>query len=116
CEAIDNFEPDDAEKWIAIVGNIGDNAFALRIEGDSMQPEFRAGEYVAVDPSREVRNGSFVVAKLKDTNEATFKQFFVDAGRTYLKPLNSAYPIMDVTDNESFLICGVVIQKVMQYD
>ncbi|MDQ6988489.1 MAG: XRE family transcriptional regulator [Mariprofundaceae bacterium] len=115
-EAVDSYEPYDAEKWIAIVGNVGEHAFALKIEGDSMLPEFREGEYVAVDPAREVKNGSFVIAKLKDTNEATFKQFRLDTGRTYLKPLNSAYPIIDVTDNEQFHVCGVVIQKVMQYD
>jgi len=115
-EAIDNHAVGDADEWIAIVGNVGAHAFALKIEGDSMSPEFRPNEYVAVDPSREPKNGSFVVAKLSNDNVATFKQLVYDAGRMYLKPLNPQYPIIDVTDKEDLHICGVVIQKVMQYE
>jgi phage repressor protein C with HTH and peptisase S24 domain len=38
-------------------------AFALRIEGDSMEPKFFAGDCVICEPSGEPRNGKPVVAK-----------------------------------------------------
>ncbi len=46
--------------------------FALRIEGDSMEPDFKEGDIIIVDPELEPVPGEFVVAKNGD-NEATFK-------------------------------------------
>jgi len=40
------------------------NAFAVIIEGDSMEPEFKAGDRVVVAPNLEARNGDVVLAKL----------------------------------------------------
>lgn len=42
------------------------NAFAVIIEGDSMEPEFKAGDRVVVAPNLEPRNGDIVLVKLKD--------------------------------------------------
>ena len=41
-------------------------AFALVIEGDSMEPRFFAGDRVICEPSNEPRNGKPVVAKFTD--------------------------------------------------
>ena len=38
-------------------------------------------------------------AKLMDTGETTFKQYIRDGGIGFLQPLNSAFPIMQITDN-----------------
>ena len=51
------------------------NAFALIIEGDSMEPDFRAGDRVVFAPNSEPRNGDFVVARLKENMGVLFKQF-----------------------------------------
>jgi SOS-response transcriptional repressor LexA len=40
------------------------NAFAVIIEGDSMEPEVKAGDRVVVAPNLEARNGDIVLAKL----------------------------------------------------
>jgi SOS-response transcriptional repressor LexA len=42
------------------------NAFAVIVEGDSMEPSFRAGDRVVVAPNLEARNGGVVLVKLKD--------------------------------------------------
>jgi SOS-response transcriptional repressor LexA len=42
------------------------NAFAVIIEGDSMEPEFKAGDRVVVAPNLEARNGDVVLLKLTD--------------------------------------------------
>lgn len=72
--------------------------FALRINGDSMTPDFREGDCVLIDPSISPRPGDFVVAANGDEG-ALFKQYRereVDSsGKPVIElvPLNSAYPI-----------------------
>lgn len=105
CEAIDNFHPGDAEEWIATTSTTSPNAFALRVRGDSMEPEFPAGSIIIVDPLREALPGNFVIAK--NGGEATFKQLAQDGADRYLKPLNPRYPMKLI--DEHMLICGVVV-------
>ena len=113
-EIIDNIQPGDAEEWIYIASNIGPNAFALRVVGNSMELEFREGEFVVVDPDREAASGDYVVAKINH-EEATFKQLIKDGGRVYLRPLNSAYPVINVPEDKAFRIIGRVVEKVKRY-
>lgn len=51
------------------------NAFAIIIEGDSMEPEYKAGDRVVFAPNEEPRNGDVVVAKFRDTEEVVFKRY-----------------------------------------
>jgi SOS-response transcriptional repressor LexA len=51
------------------------NAFAIIIEGDSMEPHFFAGDRVVFTPNSEPRNGDAVVAKLAD-GRVFFKYFY----------------------------------------
>ncbi len=54
---------------------VSPKAFALEIRGNSMEPEFREGDRVIVDPAVSPLPGDFVVAKLDDAHEATFKKY-----------------------------------------
>ena len=111
CEIMDDFAPGDAEEWIPCPVNCGPQTFVLRVVGVSMEPRFREGELVFVDPSRRAENGSFVVVRLEDRQEATFKQLVQEGGRQYLKALNPAWPdpIIEVTERAT--VCGVVVFK-----
>lgn len=71
-----------------------------------MEPEFLAGDIVTVDPGREAINGSHVIAK--NGEEATFKQLVIDGNNVYLKPLNTRYPIKDITGIEIKIVVVVV--------
>jgi SOS-response transcriptional repressor LexA len=51
-----------------------DNAFAIILEGDSMETKFLAGDRVVFAPNMEPRNGDAVVAKLTD-GRVLFKYF-----------------------------------------
>jgi len=51
------------------------NAFAIIIEGDSMEHKFYAGDRVVFAPNSEPRNGDAVVAKLQD-GRVLFKYFY----------------------------------------
>jgi SOS-response transcriptional repressor LexA len=93
----------------------GENAFWLKVMGNSMSSSsgnsFPEGFLILVGPDIEPRPGQFVVARMIDTNEATFKQLVRDAGELYLKPLNSSYPTKPV-DN-TWEIVGTVVDGKM---
>lgn len=90
-EAIDLYAPGDAEVWIETTVPIKEHTFVLRVEGDSMEPDFPAGTLLVVEPDLDPQPGDYVIAKNGD--EATFKQLVKDGADWYLKPLNERYPI-----------------------
>lgn len=112
-EIVDNFEPGQADEWIDAPFHTNANTYALRIRGDSMEPEFVHDDIIIVDPHKRAENGSYIVARLEDETESTFKQLQIDGSRQYLKPLNPRYPVLQVNGNMT--ICGVVRAKTKLY-
>lgn len=94
----------------------GAEGFWLRVSGDSMKstssPSFFDGMYILVKPNPEPAAGKYVVALLENSGEATFKQFIVDAGIRYLKPLNPSYPMIQINGNCRFI--GEVVDVSMK--
>jgi len=111
-EAIDRFQPGDAEEWVVTTGNFSESSFALTVKGDSMTsqtpPSIPHGSTILVDPAIQPEHGKLVVAKLTDSNEVTFKRLSIDGPRKYLEPLNKEYERMEVNGNCE--IIGVVKQ------
>lgn len=109
-EAIDVFHPGDAEDWIPASPDYGDRCFWLSVTGDSMTAfvgtSIPDGSLILVDPDIAPENGSFVVAKLLDSDEVTFKKLVIDSGTKYLKPLNPNYRMIEINGNVK--IIGVV--------
>lgn len=92
-EFVDNFHPGDgALESIPTSVPVKRHTFALRVAGDSMEPEFHAGMILIIDPELDPNPGDYVVAKNGD-EETTFKQLIKDGADWYLKPLNDRYPI-----------------------
>lgn len=107
---VDNFQPGDAEEWIPFPGHIGPHAFALRVNGPSMEPKFVEGDIIFVDPDREVESGDFIIAK-NGADEATFKKFYRDGDRCFLVPLNEDWgKPMEMTGRD-WKIVGRVMGK-----
>ena len=113
-EIIDTYEPGDFERVIPVSKHMSPRSFALRVRGDSMADLFPEGCTIVVDPEFQPNNGSYVIARLGDTMEATFKQLVQDAGRAYLKPLNPRYPIIEC--EEGCEICGVVRHMLWDFE
>lgn len=92
----------------------GPHGFWLKVRGPSMTSQggvsFVEGMVILVAPGFDVENGQYCVAKLIDSNEATFKQLIKDAGKAYLKPLNPAFPTVEV-DNTWTVVGRVVDAK-----
>lgn len=81
--------------------------YALRVIGDSMEPEFLDGHILIVDPAMPPQHGAYVIIDYQ--GETTFRQFILEDGKKYLKALNSAYPAVELVENYS--VRGVVVQR-----
>ncbi|MGP7732961.1 LexA family protein [Oceanimonas smirnovii] len=89
--------------------NCSERTFVLRVQGISMEPLFRDGDLIFIDPEAEWRHGSYVVARLDDQNEATFKQLIVEGGQKYLKPVNPNWPEQIIPINGNCTLVGPVV-------
>lgn len=107
AEATDYMPVGWSDEWVECTVPVKDHTFALRVEGDSMEPKFEEGCVLVVEPDLEARPGDYVIAK-NGENEATFKQLVRDGGEYLLKPLNPRYPIRPLGDAK---IIGVVVQR-----
>ncbi|MEJ1463345.1 MAG: XRE family transcriptional regulator [Candidatus Sedimenticola sp. (ex Thyasira tokunagai)] len=105
----DPYEVGDAEKWMPCPVSHGHNTFALRVRGTSMEPEYRDGDIIYVDPAREPTNSSHVIVRLEDEQEVTFKRLVIEGSAQYLEALNPAWPDKVIRINDNANIVGVVI-------
>lgn len=84
--------------------------FWLNVEGDYMTApagiSVPDGYLILVDPDAIPKNNDLVIAKLKDSKDATFKKLVIDSGVKYLKPLNQAYKTIEIDDN--YQIIGII--------
>ena len=105
---------DDCE-YVPYLDKCSDNSFCMKVEGDSMDSgdsnALKEGSIVVVDRDLIPNNGNIIIAKLSSTNATTIKKYIEDAGKTYLKPLNPAYPVIEV--NEPMEIVGVVVGSML---
>jgi SOS-response transcriptional repressor LexA len=109
CEAIDLFSPGDAERWLPCPVNHSDKTFILRVQGSSMEPEYRDGDLIFVDPLVEASHNSDIIVRLENSNTATFKRLQIVDGKQYLSPINRDWPEQVIQVTEHANICGVVI-------
>lgn len=93
---------------------LSNKAFALKIKGDSMEPEFKEGDVVIIDPAIKPFPGEFVVAVNGD-EEATFKKYrelgYDDHERMQFEliPLNPDYTTMS-TLKQQIRIIGTMVE------
>ncbi|AJC22649.1 LexA family protein [Pandoraea pulmonicola] len=113
-EALEPFPPGGAFDYLLTDIELSDNAFAFEVEGRSMEPQFREGDRLIVDPAITPRPGDFVIAK-NGHEEATFKKYrprginALGADVFELVPLNPDYPTIN-SEHEKVVIIGVVVE------
>ncbi|MEJ5861656.1 LexA family protein [Pseudomonas farsensis] len=107
----------EPEAWLPCPVPHSATTFALRVRGLSMfnpreRRSFQDGDVIFVDPARLPEHASFVIAKLGNSQEATFRQLVVEGERHFLKPVNDSWPdpILELTEHAR--ICGVAVCKV----
>ncbi len=72
------------------------DAFAARVVGESMLPDYREGDIVVFSPRREVKSGMDCFVRLERGDETTFKRVYFEEGEggeelIRLQPLNGAF-------------------------
>lgn len=112
----DPYEPGLASNWLPCPKSHSKRTFALRVRGVSMENlggkySYSDGDVIFVDPERHPENGSRIIVRLDESNEATFKQLVIEGDKKYLKALNPAWPDKIIEINGNATICGVVIGK-----
>ena len=101
--------PVEVKEWVPNYFTHSNSVAGLRIKGDAMtspngqSKNFHDGDIIVVDYNTGAVPGDFVVVHLIDTKEVTFKQYVVDGGVRYLKPLNPQYPTIPITDKHHLL-------------
>lgn len=113
-EIVNPYQLGDASEFLLTDLDLGPNAFALQIKGDSMLPDFKEGDRIIIDPAVQPLPGDFVVAK-NGHEEATFKKYrprgLSESGDEIfeLVPLNEDYPSMR-SDTTPLRIIGTMIE------
>lgn len=81
--------------------------FFVRAYGDSMRDaNIASGDILIVDRAQDAIHNSIVIAALN--GELTVKRLKQKNNRLYLAPENPDYPILEITEESSFEIWGVV--------
>lgn len=70
--------------------NSGENYFALKIEGDSMYPEYMSGDVIIVKQQPDCSSGDDCIVMVNG-DDATFKRVVKQEKNIILKPLNNQY-------------------------
>ncbi len=117
CEFTDlDYPVSIADEYIACPDVTDPNAFAARVVGDSMVPEYREGEIVVFSPALPTPSGSDCFVRLERDGETTFKRIFFedDESTVRLQPLNNAYPpgIVNREDIGGIYAAAYVMRKV----
>ncbi|HHQ4530617.1 TPA: LexA family protein [Aeromonas hydrophila] len=112
CEQATAF--DGNVEYVTAGVDVGPCGFGLWLRGQSMEPFFKEGDLIIVDPDEAPQPGDFVVAK-NGSEEATFKKYrprgIDESGQEVfeLVPLNDDFPTMH-SDRQHIQIIGVMVE------
>lgn len=112
----DPYAPGGGLDEIATDVELSPRAFALVVRGESMDPEFKDGDKIIVDPDVTPQPGDFVVAKLDREDEASFKKYrprgFDKDGAPIIElvPVNPDWPTLTISADNPGRIVGTLIE------
>ncbi len=79
-----------------------------------MEPEFREGDIIVVDPYKKQEQNDYVVVCNADY-ESTLKQLKKYGKTRILHPLNPKYDDIELTKDGGHSLIGVVVEKRKRY-
>lgn len=112
---VDPYPIDEVEDWQECPVPHDENTFAVRINSESMMPKFEHGEIIFCDPNTQAENKDYVIAKISDENQATFKQLVMEDGQKMLKAINPNWPVKYIPINGNCHIVGKVIARLEKF-
>ncbi len=105
--AIENLE----DTFVLPAGFAREDAFMLRVQGDSMiDAAILDGDLIVVEPRPSAENGEIVVAMLD--GEATVKRYYRERGRIRLQPENASMAPIYADDVTIIGRVGAVVRKI----
>lgn len=113
-EAVDPYAQGAGDDYLLTQLDLGPQAFALTVRGESMEPEFKEGDSIIIDPDVKPSPGDFVVAK-NAQEEATFKKYrprgVNEQGEQVIElvPLNDDFPSLR-SDYTPLFIIGTMME------
>ena len=111
---LSRINPKEIKAWVHHFYTDQPDWFAMHVKGDSMtssgQKSFHEGDIIIVKKITNAKHGDFVVAVFPKSKKAIFKQYVIDNGIEYLKPLNRQYPMIELASN--YKIVGIVISMI----
>lgn len=84
-----------------------DADFVCPIDGDSMEPDYKSGDYVFVKLTVELPSGTVGVFDYE--GEAYIKQLIIEKDKAYLRSFNNKYKDIPIDSNSDFRIIGKVV-------
>ena len=84
-----------------------DADFVCPIDGDSMEPDYKSGDYVFVKLTVELPSGTVGVFDYE--GEAYIKQLIIEKDKAYLRSFNKKYKDIPIDSNSDFRIIGKVV-------
>ena len=88
-------------------GCASNEPYALRVLGDSMEPEFKDGCIIIIDPAGVIEDGKYVIAEVD--GEYIFRQFSQKQDKCFLIPLNAGYKTIEI--DGPGVVRGVITQR-----
>lgn len=113
-EIVDDFAAGAAHEYVETDLEVSPYTFALTLSGNSMTPEFNAGDKVIIDPDVKPHSGDFVAAR-DGRGGATFKKYRLRGadrdGREVFEliPLNDDFEAMR-SDQQPLEIIGTMVE------
>jgi len=107
---------EDVEEYIDIYPRFVKHGelFALRVQGDSMEPDLRTGDIAIIEKQDYIDNGDIAVVRVNGDDDVTLKRVKINTRGLMLIPSNPAYdPVFFDSDQVSSLpvtIIGKVIE------
>jgi len=85
-----------ADEYVAAAEIHDHQAFAARVVGDSMEPNYNEGDIIVFSPNAKVEDGDDCFVRVEPDHETTFKRIYFEKSKTgkqmiRLQPLNPAF-------------------------
>ena len=82
--------------------------FALQVTDNSMEPEFKKGCIIIIDPAGVIEHGCYVMAQVE--NGYIFRQLVIEGSTHFLQPLHEDY-LHEKRQIAPDAIQGVIVQQ-----
>lgn len=97
----------DGVTAVAVPEDVSPKAFGVRLDDESNEPEFSAGEIVICEPEESVVPGRYAIAVRTDQKRAYFGRYqpgTASSGQFRIIPRNEFFPPVEVNQKTGFVV------------